>query len=93
MIIDLNKISCVNCGNDWKATWLDDVCSRECSYCHLVAIFDEQFDSPTGGFYNPHLTCKHENGDLEFRCHYDNYDNEEDSWTWYYSKETNKFYN
>lgn len=61
----------------------------------LTTKFNDQFPyTNIGGFYNPTLECIHSNsGDLEFRCYYDNYDNKEDSWTWYYSIKTNKFYN
>ncbi len=59
----------------------------------LSAMFDNQFpDLPTGGFLNPTFVSVHR-GDVEFRCCYDNYDNEEDSWTWYWDSKTGKFYN
>jgi hypothetical protein len=59
----------------------------------LAAMFDRQFpDVPTGGFLNPTFVSEHR-GHVEFRCFYDNYDNEDDSWTWYWDSKTGEFYN
>ena len=68
---------------NWKQAYFDI----------LHVVFDRQFPAlPTGEFLNPQLVC--ETADfLEFRCFYDNYDNEDDEWTWYYDKKSGKFYN
>lgn len=81
----------------WVETRELDRCVEE-RFCaaDLAALmdrFDEQFpDIPTGGFLNPRLMSTHR-GQLEFFCHYDGYDNEEDGWTWYYDWATRQFYN
>jgi hypothetical protein len=57
----------------------------------LELLFEEQFgDLPVGGWLNP--TFEHEShGDLIFRCYYDNFDNEEDSWHYSYDVRTKQF--
>ena len=54
--------------------------------------FYEKFQAPCGGLYNPQVVCVDSLGHLEIRCHYDNYDNDEDSWTWFLVPGTLKFY-
>lgn len=55
--------------------------------------FERQFpDLPCGGFYNPRLIAEY-SPYMEFRCHYNDFDNEEDSWTWYWNKEDEAFSN
>ncbi len=59
----------------------------------LGETFDRQFpDLAIGEFLNPTFVSKH-CGQVEFRCYYDNYDNEEDSWTWYWDEAAGQFYN
>ena len=62
------------------------------SLAELSAIFDKQFPClPNGRFCNPKLVDENSR-DMEFRCHYDDYDNEDDSWTWYFDKKVGEFY-
>ena len=59
----------------------------------LHDLFEAQYPGlPVGNFCNPEAVCE-DDGTIEFRCHYDNYDNEEDEWTWYFDKRTRRFYN
>ncbi len=59
----------------------------------LSEQFDKQFpDCSIGGFCNPTFVCENETI-IEFRCFYDNYEDEEDSWTWYWVKKTKQFCN
>lgn len=70
-----------------KLTWLDIDLDK------FSKIFDAQFlGLPTGGFCNPELVAEDEKN-MEFWCYYDNFDNEEDGWTWYYHKTSGEFYN
>ena len=58
----------------------------------LTEIFDKQFpDLPVGGFYNPKIVYENDK-EIEFMCSYDNFESEEDSWTWYYLKDEERFY-
>lgn len=57
----------------------------------LTEAFERQFNLPVGGFYNPTVVYADRN-EIEFRCFYDNFDNDEDSWTWYYDLKTKEFY-
>jgi hypothetical protein len=58
----------------------------------LAEKFNEQFPNyPAGGFYNPTVESE-DDTHIEFRCLYNNYDNEEDSWRWTYNKKTGKFF-
>lgn len=54
--------------------------------------FERQFPGlVTGGFYNPQLIV--EGGSTqEFRCHYNDFDNDDDAWTWYWNKEDKVFF-
>lgn len=55
--------------------------------------FERQFpDLPTGGFYNPRLIEEYDSY-MVFRCHYNNFDNDDDAWTWYWNKEDKTFSN
>jgi hypothetical protein len=58
----------------------------------LAEKFKEQFPNlPVGGFYNPTVESE-DDTHIAFRCYYDNYDNEENSWRWTYDKGTGKFF-
>jgi len=62
----------------------------------LTELFNEQFpDLDIGGFYNPIVKFVGENGDIEFACNYDGYDqfDEELGWTWFFDHHTRLFYN
>lgn len=59
----------------------------------LESAFDKQFPHlSVGGFCNPRARCV-SSSVIEFTCHYDGYDNEDDSWTWFYNTVTNRFSN
>lgn len=59
----------------------------------LSERFEKQFsDVNVNEFCNPTLAVE-DATTLEFRCYYNNYDNEDDSWTWYYNKKTKVFFN
>ena len=59
----------------------------------LKEIFKKQFtDLPIGGFYNPKIVWE-DDKEIEFMCSYDNFESWEDSWTWYYLKNEERFYN
>lgn len=58
----------------------------------LADIFDEQYGNlPVGGFLNPTIESDDGNGVL-FRCYYENYDNEDDSWHYGYCRKSRLFY-
>ena len=57
----------------------------------LNVIFEQQFNLPVGGFYNPKVVWASDS-EIEFRCHYNNFDNDVDSWTWYYDVKDRVFY-
>lgn len=61
------------------------------NYDRLRELFYAEHTAPTGGLLNPRVMAV-ENGDLVIRCHYDNYDNDEDAWTWYLDPKTDRFY-
>lgn len=65
---------------------------KESEVLDFEKIFIEQYgDLPTGGFLNP--TVEHDDGkDILFRCHYDNYDTEEDAWHYGFNISTGRFY-
>ena len=59
----------------------------------VTLLFNRQHGNlPTGGFCNPVVEYEDERS-IIFRCHYDNYDNEEDSWHWELVKSTGEFVN
>lgn len=58
----------------------------------LTELFNTQINTPVGGFYNPKVVSVDED-EIEFRCHYDNYNGDADSWAWYYDTKTKEFYN
>ena len=55
----------------------------------LREIHEEQFDPPTGGFYNAQAAYENER-EIVFKCHYDNFPS--DGWEWAISKTTFEFY-
>ena len=59
----------------------------------LRDLFEQQFPGlPVGGFHNPTLVSEDKRM-MEFRCRYDNCDNDADSWTWWFDKHDRCFYN
>lgn len=54
-------------------------------------LFLEQISVNVGGFYNPEIVYE-DDAEVCFRCHYDNYSDDSDSWNWYYDKQSGKFY-
>ena len=59
----------------------------------LERTFAAQFPHlSVGGFYNPRVVSV-SGEDIEFFCHYDNYDNAQDGWAWFYDTDTQRFYN
>jgi hypothetical protein len=58
----------------------------------LEELFAEQYgDLACGGFLNP--TVESDDGvDILFRCFYDNFDNEDDSWHYGYCRKSRQFY-
>ena len=58
-------------------------------FCRL---FEKQYgDLPVGGFINPEIVSE-DNRDILFRCHYDNYESEEDVWYYGFNLATRQFY-
>lgn len=62
------------------------------NYDAIREAFYADHSGPTGGLLNPKVVGVESDGDLEIRCHYDNYDNEDDSWTWFLDPKTMRFY-
>jgi hypothetical protein len=58
----------------------------------FVDAFERQINVNVGGLYNPKIVFMDEN-EIEFRCNYDNYEDDEDSWTWYFDRKSRRFYN
>lgn len=59
---------------------------------YLERLFEEQFgDLPVGGFILPELV-EVTPTELTFRCHYLNYEMEEDVWYYSFNRETQQFY-
>ncbi len=59
----------------------------------LAELFNGQYpNNSTGGFHNPRARSFYR-GEIEFFCHYDGYDNEDDGWTWVLDVSTGKFSN
>lgn len=60
----------------------------------LKKVFISQFgELPTGGFINPTIESVTDDGnEIEFRCFYDNFDNEDDAWHYTYNRSTGQFY-
>lgn len=55
--------------------------------------FREQYPHlPNGRLHNPRIVGVSP-GEIELRCHYDNYDNDDDSWSWYLDPATMRFHN
>lgn len=67
---------------------------KSISKIQLVALlFNRQHGNlPTGGFYNPTIEYEDEKS-IMFRCFYDGFDSEGDSWHWELIKETGEFIN
>jgi hypothetical protein len=62
------------------------------NYDRIREAFYADHVGPTGGLLNPRVVGV-EGGDLEIRCHYNNYDNDEDAWTWFLDPANLTFYN
>lgn len=62
------------------------------NYNELACLFETQICAPVGGFYNPSVVYADAN-EIEFKCHYDNFDNEEDCWSWFFDIQNREFYN
>ena len=55
-------------------------------------LFDQQYgDLPVGGFYNPEIV-EMDDREIEFRGHYNNFESEEDSWSYFFDIKTQEFY-
>ena len=58
---------------------------------HFHNLFLKQYgDLPVGGLINPEIVDI-ENDQLLFRCHYDNFESDEDSWHYGFNLKTRKF--
>jgi hypothetical protein len=66
--------------------WFDD------NYDVIRETFYAIHTAPTGGLLNAKVVAVDNRGDLELRCHYDNYDNDEDAWTWFLNPGEMRFY-
>jgi hypothetical protein len=53
----------------------------------ICELFSSHFTAPTGGLINARVV-RVENGCIVFRCHYDNYDNDDDSWELWFDPRT-----
>lgn len=55
--------------------------------------FGRQYpDLNVGGFYNPTVVSV-SGAVIEFSCHYNGFEREEDAWTWFYDANAREFYN
>ncbi len=66
--------------------WFED------NYGELRAVFYADHTGPTGGLLNATVVAVDSHGHLELRCFYDNYDNDEDAWTWFLDPYKREFY-
>lgn len=58
----------------------------------LSNLFEEQYgDLPVGGFLNPEIVAENDRR-IVFRCHYDNYENEDDVWHYGFDIATQQFH-
>lgn len=59
---------------------------------HFHSLFEKQYgDLPVGGLINPEIV-EETDTDLTFRCHYDNFESEEDVWHYGFDLMTRQFY-
>lgn len=59
----------------------------------LAKLFDAQYPYlNVGGFYNPSVVYA-QGDEIEFRCHYDGFTREDDSWSWFFTPSTREFWN
>ena len=58
---------------------------------HFYSLFEKQFgDLPVGGFLNPKIIDE-DTDTLYFRCHYNNYEAEDDVWYYEFDLPTRQF--
>lgn len=59
---------------------------------HFYSLFEKQYgDLPVGGFLNPEIVEETDNF-LIFKCHYDNFESDEDIWHYGFNLATRQFY-
>ena len=59
---------------------------------HFYGLFEKQVgDLPVGGLLNPEIV-EEDDRYILFRCHYNNYESEEDVWYYGFNLATRQFY-